>query len=97
LLTEAIEYNSGGFMAGQPLPHNVVETLLEKLATDDTFRALFQKDPEAALKQAGSTNPKQDCACISASNLPSKQIIQQTRAAIHSQLTSALNMAVFKV
>ena len=84
-------------MAGEPLPHNVVEMLLEKLATDDNFRALFQKDPEAALKQAGTTNPKQDCACMSASNLPSKQVIQQTRVTIHSQLTSALNMAVFKV
>jgi len=83
-------------MAGQPLPHNVVETLLEKLATDDAFRALFQKDPEAALKQAGSTNPKQDCACLNASNLPSKQAIQQTRAALLTQLTSQLSHAVFQ-
>jgi putative modified peptide len=82
-------------MAGEPLPQNVVETLLEKLATDDTFRALFQKDPEAALKQAGSTNPKQDCACLNASNLPSKQIIQQTRTALLSQLTTKLSHAVF--
>ncbi|QBB69007.1 putative modified peptide [Pseudolysobacter antarcticus] len=83
-------------MAGEPLPQNVVETLLDKLATDDTFRDLFQNDQEAALKQIGLKNPKNYCECAHPPKLPSKQAIEQTRTALQSQLTSNLGMMVFK-
>ncbi|HVQ32375.1 MAG TPA: NHLP-related RiPP peptide [Lysobacter sp.] len=46
-------------MAGQgkdqkrPLEQKVVKKLLHKLSTDDNFRALFQRNPHAALVEAG--------------------------------------------
>lgn len=37
----------------------VVDRLLEKLATDDDFRELFQKDAREALRQVGHETPKE--------------------------------------
>ncbi len=78
-------------MAGEPLPLDIVETLLDKLATDDTFRALFAHDPEKALQQCGSKNPKKYCDCLHVPKLASKEVIQQSRAALVATLTSTLN------
>ena len=36
-----------------PLHRDVADRLLDLLSSDDDFRALFQKDPHAALVQAG--------------------------------------------
>jgi putative modified peptide len=38
----------------------VAEKLLDKLATDDDFRALFEKDPRAAMRQLGHDTPSAD-------------------------------------
>ncbi len=90
-------YESSLKKTGQPgLPQAVVETLLDKLASDDVYRALFQKNPAAALEQIGAPNAVNTAQCIQAAKLPSKEVIQQTRAALSSQLTSNLGMLVFK-
>lgn len=38
----------------------VAERLLDKLATDDAFRASFASDPRAALRQLGHETPSAD-------------------------------------
>ncbi|TWI05818.1 putative modified peptide [Luteimonas cucumeris] len=40
-----------------PLDPKVIETLLDRLSTDDDFRSLFQKDAGAALREAGHMPP----------------------------------------
>lgn len=40
--------------------HEVVDRLLEALATDDAFRASFEADPRAALRGLGHETPEED-------------------------------------
>jgi putative modified peptide len=87
-------FSRGEFMSAA-LPQDVANTLLDKLSSDDSFRALFQTDPETALKQIGLPDPKTYCACKPSASLPSKQVIQQTRGTLHAQLTSTSGMLVF--
>lgn len=42
------------------LPYDVASALLDKLATDDAFRARFQADARAALKELGYETPAGD-------------------------------------
>ena len=76
----------------------VADKLLDKLSSDDEFRALFEKNPRAALRQLGHETPEADrdvkgsdpllCAsCVE--TLASKAQIQAARKELKSQLTSA--------
>jgi len=76
------------------LPLAVVELLLDKLAHDDDYRALFQQNPIAALELVGATDTSNCSDC--GDRLPSKEVIQQTRATLLLQITSMASMAVFK-
>lgn len=43
-----------------PLDPEVIKTLLDRLTTDDDFRDLFQRDANAALREAGYRPPSVD-------------------------------------
>lgn len=77
------------------LSEDTVDALLDKLATDDGYRALFQKDPRAALAQVGH-KPSADpavtegaWACMAVGELASKETIKATRDSLRKQLVSA--------
>jgi putative modified peptide len=71
-------------MAGTLKP-DVADKLLDKLATDDNFRDLFSKNPEAALKQVGHTGA---AACMRCKKLAGKDAIAKSRDALRTMLTS---------
>lgn len=69
--------------------------LLDKLASDDDFRALFQKDPRQALAQVGHA-PAADASvtdgiwnCMTVSKLADKQAIAASRDTLRKQLSTA--------
>jgi putative modified peptide len=75
----------------------VADQLLEKLSTDDDFRALFVKNPRAALRKLGHDTPEADrdykgvdpvmcVACVK--TLASKEQIQAARKELQTQLTA---------
>lgn len=74
---------------------DIVDALLDKLATDDGFRALFQKDPRAALAQVGDKASADSSVkegawnCMAVGELASKEAIKATRDALRKQLVSA--------
>ena len=74
------------------------DTLLDKLASDDAFRAAFDHNPRAALKQLGYETPPADrdvrgadsVMCLySAKPLASKEAIRAAHSALKAQMTSA--------
>lgn len=87
-----------------PLDPQIADRLLDLLSTDDGFRDLFAKDPQAALKKVGyqpgpataegekiqAANAAFD-TCCSVSSLASKEAILEARDAIRSMLTSGLS------
>ncbi len=75
---------------------DVADKLLDKLSSDDDFRALFQRNPRAALQQVGHVTPETDrdvkgadpvLCCNNVSTLASKEQIRAARAQLHAQLT----------
>ncbi len=74
----------------KPLPGNVVAQLLTKLGSDDAFRALFQKDPAAALKQVGAPDPEGSALCLKVAKLADKEAIKAAHAALTTQLAGNL-------
>ena len=92
---------------GPKLDRKVVNKLLDKLSTDDDFRALFQDDPHAALVEAGWTPPEDtqgtdDMATLSGSGcltmasgatLASKEDIAAQRDTLESALTLPFQFA----
>ncbi len=77
------------------LSEDTVDALLDKLATDDGFRALFQKDPRAALAQVGDKASADRAvtegawSCLAVGELASKETIKATRDSLRKQLVSA--------
>jgi putative modified peptide len=87
---------------GPKLNKKVVDKLLDKLSSDDNFRTLFQKDPKAALTEAGwtpTTDPAEaesELAAVSAggcltmtdgAELASKEDIAADREALADALS----------
>ncbi|KFN49572.1 NHLP-related RiPP peptide [Arenimonas composti] len=77
------------------LSDSLVDKLLDKLATDDDFRAAFQNDPRQALASLGY-GPAADAGvqrgawmCLAVSQLASKDAIAASRDALRAQLLSA--------
>jgi putative modified peptide len=66
-------------MAQQPLPAQVVDQLLDLLATDDSFRDLFARNPEAAFERMGYPPTPGQLECCKPGKLASKEAIEQTR------------------
>ena len=73
-----------------PMDPVVVDTLLEALSNDDDFRALFVRDPRAALAKAGHVADDQDALrCLQFTTLASKQELAEARKALRSHLLDA--------
>ncbi|KFN43963.1 NHLP-related RiPP peptide [Arenimonas oryziterrae] len=79
------------------LSPKVVDALLDKLSSDDDFRALFQKNPRAALRQVGHVTPEEDrdvrgadpvLCCYNLHGLADKETIKQGRSRIHAALVA---------
>lgn len=87
------------------LPAKVVDQLLELLGSDDAFRERFQENPvaafaeigyvpEASSESAGRPVEGQTLYCMTASQLASKEEIQQARTELKSYLTAQANHIV---
>ncbi len=75
----------------------VTDRLLDLLSSDDAFRALFEQNPRAALRQAGHETPEIDrdikgadpvICLLGCAKLASKETIRATHALLHRQLAS---------
>lgn len=73
----------------------IVDTLLDKLSSDDQFREQFLGNPALVLHTLGvSVDPAQVPA---ARRLPPKDAIRQNRDAIRSKLAGQAGLAIFLV
>lgn len=85
------------------LPPHIADKLLDRLSSDDDFRAYFQKDGLAALaflgyhEPAGTPNEDSALACMRCDSMPDKKEFTKSRDAYRKQLTSKLGYIVFKV
>jgi len=61
------------------LTAELIDRLLDKLGSDDVFRALFAKDPNEAMRRIGAPADFQCGACLIERPLASKEQIQRTR------------------
>jgi putative modified peptide len=73
--------------------HKTINKLLDKLSTDDNFRALFQKSPREALASVGHKASLESndsasgvWACCQTNQLASKEAIAASRDALRTQL-----------
>lgn len=82
-------------MAGTKLTPDLVDKLLSKLGSDDAFRAQFQKNADAAMKQLGAPADFKCGACLTSGTLASKERIQQTRDAIRKVLLAQSTHEIF--
>jgi putative modified peptide len=73
-------------MAQQPLPAQVVDQLLDLLATDDSFRELFERNPEAAFERLGYPPTPGQLECCKPRKLASKEAIEQSRDEMREKL-----------
>jgi putative modified peptide len=73
-------------MAQDPLPAKVVDQLLEKLSSDDAFRALFTRSPTAALESLGFTPTARQVECCGTTRLADKETIKATQAEMRENL-----------
>ena len=73
-------------MGGTKLTPELVDKLLDKLGSDDQFRADFQKDPEAAMRQLGAPVDFKCGTCGKPHQLASKEQIRKTRATIRDAM-----------
>lgn len=88
-----------------PLDPKVADKLLDLLGTDNAFRRLFKKDPQAALAQVGHPEAKAAVAglkkavaapalttasCCTVQRIAPKATIVRARAELKAMLTSGL-------
>jgi putative modified peptide len=78
------------------LSEQLVDKLLDKLSSDNEFRAVFQKSPRIALAYLGhdaaayaSDTDKGAWACLHCTELASAASIKKSRDALRKQLLSA--------
>lgn len=77
------------------LSEDTVDTLLDKLSSDDQFRETFQKNPRRALaavghQDAGDADQVQGAwTCLTVSQLADKDTIRASRDKLREQLLSA--------
>jgi putative modified peptide len=71
-------------MAGTPLAPELVDKLLQKLGSDNKFRAAFRRDPEAVMIRLGAPVgfEKGKWDCMNTRRLASKEAIRTARAII---------------
>jgi putative modified peptide len=65
------------------MPPELVDKLLQKLGSDNKFRAAFRRDPAAAIaKLGGSAGKERAWNCMRTDRLASKEAIRTARAII---------------
>lgn len=87
----------------------VADALLDKLSTDDNFRALFEKDPAAAMASIGHRPPSSTdkaslaasadpvlCCNLKAGKLADKETIKAGRNKLRAALMRPLPQAMFE-
>ena len=89
---------AGGHTGLDPV---TVDSLLEKLSTDDDFRAVFQANPAQALASLGADQengkaspapePGDNYYCMTSTQLASKEEIAATRLLLQKHLAAAGN------
>jgi len=81
------------------LPKAVAAKLLDKLGSDDAFRATFQNDPVAALKQAGASDAEAKAcgACLKVGKLADKSAIKASAQELSAMLTAAMGFQPHKL
>jgi len=84
-------------MPGTKLAPNVVDKLLDKLGSDDSFRSSFSKDPKAALQSLGAPADVVCGGCMSPKQLASKEQFKQSRAKYHSALMGESAHLIFNL
>lgn len=91
-------------MANQPsnttLEPAIAVALLDKLSTDDTFREMFQKNPQAALQAIGHPETTGAATClskVSGLSLASKEILAASRDELFDLLTNSLSLQPHKL
>lgn len=82
------------------LSEKIVDSLLDKLSSDDSFREQFQKDPRQALASLGHA-PAGDAsvrsgawACMQVKQLAGKEAIRASRDEIRKQMLTAQAAAI---
>ncbi|MEP6484706.1 MAG: NHLP-related RiPP peptide [Rudaea sp.] len=84
-------------MAGSKMTPDMVDKLLDKLGTDDSFRAHFSKNPAGALHTLGA-NADFECGdCMSPKNLASKEQLQNSRQKFRDALLGASSHNIFNL
>jgi putative modified peptide len=79
-----------------PFDPAVADRLLDLLSTDDGYRALFQRDPRAALAQVGHVLSS-DEVCFFGITLASKERLLEARSGIKGMLLSGLSQQTPKL
>ena len=85
------------------LPAHVADKLLDRLSSDDDFRAYFQKDARGALSMLGydepAGTPSNDSAlmCMRCDSLPDKQAFVKSREAFRKQLSAKTDQRIFVI
>ena len=82
------------------LSEHVADRLLDRLSTDDAFRALFDSNPRAALREVGHVTPEQfrdikgadPVLCLYSRKTPlaSKEAIREACGALKARLTTEM-------
>ncbi|GEM_PF-3132005 len=70
-----------------------IERLLDKLATDDDFRAQLQSDPRAAFTSLGIDVDPSEMPAMKA--LPSKEQVAADRDALRTRLSGKAGLGIF--
>ena len=88
---------------GSPLPLPIAEKLLDRLSSDDDFRALFLKNPRAALSFVGYAEAdmldRRDgpWSCMACDSLPEKTTFIESRHAFRKGLTTQSDQKIFRL
>ena len=73
-------------MSGTPFTPELAHKLLDKLSTDDKFRAEFERDPHAALVSIGAPPAFVVGGCLKPKHLASKKVIKVSLEHIRAAL-----------
>ena len=98
MISSGFHTNRGTPVAEDTIPPaglhpQVVKALLDRLESDESFRATFQKAPEAALREVGYTDPwaclqlKEGATLASAEQIRNQRVkLEESLGSIHAQL-----------
>jgi putative modified peptide len=82
-------------MAGTTLTPDLVDKLLDKLATDDGFRDLFVKEPAKAMQQIGAAKDFDCGVCKRPKPLATKAQFKSSRDAFRKTMLGSTAQVIF--